>query len=214
MPWNTTLFMLLNAPERPSGLLWLAVNVAAIGPVILAPALLACLWIWGTPHRRPALIATAGGVFIGQGVNWLLGLAWYEPRPFMAGIGHTWLAHAPDNGFPSDHATLGWSLGLGLALTGASRGWGTAACLAALIAGWSRVYLGVHFPLDVLTSAPAGLVAALAARLLLPMAAWITPPLEQLYEAASARLPPWPGKPHRPMPPPSPPHAQRRDAAQ
>ncbi len=116
MSWNTTLFMLLNAPERPSGLVWLAVNVAAIGPVILAPALLACLWIWGTPHRRPALIATASGVFFGQGVNWLLGLAWYEPRPFMAGIGHTWLAHAPDNGFPSDHATLGWSLGLGLAL--------------------------------------------------------------------------------------------------
>ena len=214
MSWNVTLFMLLNASERPSGLLWLAVNVAAIGPVILAPTLLACLWIWGTPHRRPALIATAGGVFIGQGVNWLLGLAWYEPRPFMAGIGHTWMGHAADNGFPSDHATLGWSLGLGLVLTGASRGWGVAACLAAVIAGWSRIYLGVHFPLDVLTSAPAGLVAALAARLLLPLAALITPPLERFYEAAFARLPAWPGKPRRPVHLPSPPHAQRHDAAQ
>ena len=27
----------------------------------------------------------------------------------MAGVGHTWLAHAADNGFPSDHATLTWS---------------------------------------------------------------------------------------------------------
>ena len=214
MSWNATLFMLLNAPEQPSSLLWLAVNVAAIGPVILAPTLLACLWIFGTSYRRPALIATASGVFIGQGVNWLLGLAWYEPRPFMAGIGHTWMSHVSDNGFPSDHATLGWSLGLGLVLTGASRGWGIAACFAAAVAGWSRIYLGVHFPLDVLTSVPAGLVAALAARLLLPIAALITPPLDRFYEAAFACLPAWPGKPHRPVQLPSQPHPQRHDAAQ
>jgi len=69
-------------------------------------------------------------VFAGQGINLLLGLVWFEPRPFMVGIGHTWLDHLADNGFPSDHATLAWSLGLRLALTGASRRWGAASWTA------------------------------------------------------------------------------------
>lgn len=69
-------------------------------------------------------------MFAGQGINLLLGLVWFEPRPFMVGIGHTWLDHLADNGFPSDHATLAWSLGLRLALTGASRRWGAASWTA------------------------------------------------------------------------------------
>jgi len=158
--WNTALFLSLNAASRPGPVLQgLVVAVAGI-PVLLAPVLLACLWVWGPPARRAALIAAGAGVFAGQGINLLLGLVWFDPRPFMAGIGHTWLDHVADNGFPSDHATLAWSLGLGLVLTGASRHWGAAACLAGLAAGWTRVYLGVHFPVDVLASIPAGLLAA------------------------------------------------------
>ena len=191
MSWNTTLFMLLNAPEQPGVAMLLAAKLAASGPVLLPPVLLTCLWVWGTPNRRPALLATAAGLFVGQALNMLIGLAWYEPRPFMAGVGHTWIAHVPDNGFPSDHATLGWTLGLGMALTGASRGWGAVACLVAIVAGWARVYLGVHFPMDVLASIPVGMVAALTARLLLPAAAWIAPPAERLYEALIRWMPPW-----------------------
>ena len=128
----------------------------------------------------------------GQGINLLLGLAWFEPRPFMAGVGHTWLDHVADNGFPSDHATLAWSLGLGLALTGASRRWGTAACLVGLATGWARVYLGVHFPLDVLASMPAGLLAAGSACILLPpVRRWVAPLAEHAYDVALGHLPHW-----------------------
>ncbi len=108
--WNTTLFLLLNAACRPGPVLQgLVVAVAGI-PVLLAPVLLACLWVWGLPARRAALIAAGAGVFARQGINLLLGLVWFDPRPFMAGIGHTWLDHVADNGFPSDHATLAWGL--------------------------------------------------------------------------------------------------------
>lgn len=190
MPWNTNLFLLLNAPSHPGGAMFLFAEVLAAGPVLLAPVLLSCLWVWGRPERRPALIAVAAGLFVGQAVNVLLGIAWYEPRPFMAGVGHTWMAHAADNGFPSDHATLAWSLGLGLVLTGASRRWGVAACLFGVAAGWARVYLGVHFPVDVAASAPAGLVAATVARLAVPsVQIWPAPPAERLYEAMLGRLP-------------------------
>jgi undecaprenyl-diphosphatase len=190
--WNTALFLSLNAASRPGPVLQgLVVAVAGI-PVLLAPVLLACLWVWGPPARRAALIAAGAGVFAGQGINLLLGLVWFDPRPFMAGIGHTWLDHVADNGFPSDHATLAWSLGLGLVLTGASRHWGAAACLAGLAAGWARVYLGVHFPVDVLASIPAGLLAAgFASTLLPPIRRWVAPPVERAYDMALRFLPHW-----------------------
>ncbi len=192
LSWNTALFLSLNAASRPGPVLQgLVVAVAGI-PVLLAPVLLACLWVWGPSARRAALIAAGAGVFAGQGINLLLGLMWFEPRPFMAGIGHTWLDHVADNGFPSDHATLAWSLGLGLALTGASRRWGAATCLAGLAAGWARVYLGVHFPVDVLASIPAGLLAAgFAATVLSPIRRWVAPPIERAYGMALRFLPHW-----------------------
>lgn len=190
MPWNTDLFLLLNAPSHPGGAMLLFAEILAAGPVMLAPVLLACLWVWGHPDRRAALLAVAAGLFVGQAVNMLLGTTWYEPRPFMAGVGHTWMTHAADNGFPSDHATLAWSLGLGLFFTGASRRWGAAACLLGVAVGWDRVYLGVHFPVDVLTSAPAGLLAATVACIAVPpVQVWLLPPAERLYEAALGRLP-------------------------
>ena len=190
MQWNTDLFLALNASAQPGPAMLFIADALASAPVLLAPVALICLWVWGRQDRRPALLAVAGGLFVGQGVNLLLGLAWHEPRPFMAGIGHTWLAHVADNGFPSDHATLAWSLGLGLILTGASRSWGAAACLVGISAGWARIYLGVHFPVDVMASVPVGLVAGTVASLAVPFAQrWLSPPAERLYEATLDRLP-------------------------
>ena len=165
---NSSLFLAINASTQPDALSFLLARLLANAPPLLAPALLAGLWFWGAPARRAGLIATGAGVFAGQAVNWFLGQLVYQPRPFMVGLGHTWIAHVADNGFPSDHATVAWSLGLGLILTGSSRRWGVFACLAGVAAGWARVYLGVHFPFDVAASAPAGLLAAALARAVLP----------------------------------------------
>lgn len=197
MQWNLDLFMLLNASARPSaGMLWVA-ELAANAPLLLIPTLLTGLWIWGAPQRRPALLAVAASLFAGQGLNWLLGQAWYEPRPFMAGIGHTWIEHVADNGFPSDHATLAWGLGCGLMLTGISLRWGIFACAVAILTGWARVFLGVHFPVDVLVAAPVGLTAGFIARLLRPVAAHLAQPVERLYETILRQLPGWLPLPRR-----------------
>ena len=181
--WNVHLFLLLNAAGDPPGRAIGCARLVANSPDLIVPAILLGLWIWGCPARRGALIAVAGGVLAGLGINQILGLAWFEPRPFMAGLGHTWLPHAPDNGFPSDHATFVWSLGAGLVITGASRSWGGAACAYGAVVGWSRVYLGVHFPIDILTALPVALAAGGLARLARPVvAAWILPVADGLYE--------------------------------
>lgn len=183
--WNRQLFLLINAPAHPSA--WVAgfAILLADSPVVIAPALLVVLWIRGRSADRDGLLVVAGGMLVGLGLNQLAGLLYFEPRPFMIGLGHTLLSHAPDNSFPSDPATLVWALGFGLVLTGAAKGWGAATCVYGIAVGYSRVYLGVHFPIDVIASAPVGLAAAGVACIGRPLvAAWVLPPVENLYEGS------------------------------
>jgi len=103
---------------------------AASWLVYAAAALVPALWVWGRWDARGALLATVLGVSVTLGINQLLGLLWYEPRPFMIDFGHTLAAHAVENSFPSDHATFLWSLGFALIATRAARSWGVLVCLS------------------------------------------------------------------------------------
>jgi undecaprenyl-diphosphatase len=189
MGWNLQLFLLLNAPEAPNTIMVLVARAVAASPAVAATGLLIGLWIWGPAERRGALLAVAGGILVGQGMNQLLALLWVEPRPFMIGLGHAFESHTPDNSFPSDHATLIWSLGFGLITTGAARRWGVAMCVIGVPVGWARVYLGLHWPIDVAAGVPVGLLAAAVSRAGRPvMEVWILPVTDALYEGALRRL--------------------------
>ena len=72
------------------------------------------------------------------------------PRPFMVGLGHPFLAHVADASFPSDHLTLWWSVAFSLLLHKRTRWAGGLLAVAGLPVAWARIYLGVHFPLDML----------------------------------------------------------------
>jgi undecaprenyl-diphosphatase len=191
--WNQHLFLLLNASAHPAPWLVQAVILFAGSPVAVGPGVLAALWVWEAPFRRRGLLAVAVAMLAAQEVNQVLGLLVFEPRPFMVPVGHALMAHAPDNGFPSDHATFVWTLGAGLVLTGAARGWGVAVCLYGVGVAWSRVYLGVHFPDDMAASALVALACGDLARAVRPaVSAWLLPWPDRLYEAALPvlRLPP------------------------
>ena len=191
--WNQNLFLLLNAPAHPPASLVEAVILLAGSPVAVAPALLVGLWVWGEPRRRGALLAVAAAILVGQGANQSLGLLWFDPRPFMVPVGHTLMAHAADNGFPSDHATLVWALGAGLLLTGAAPRWGVAISLYGAAVAWSRVWLGIHFPYDMLASGVVGFACGVLARTVRPaVETWVLPMADLAYEGALPvlRLPP------------------------
>jgi undecaprenyl-diphosphatase len=82
-------------------------------------------------------------------------------RPFVAdphGV-HLFAAHAPDPGFPSDHATAAFAIAVAILLR--KRGWGIFALVAATVLAVGRVALGVHYPSDVLAGAALGAAAAL-----------------------------------------------------
>lgn len=65
-----------------------------------------------------------------------------------------------DPSFPSGHTSA--SFAAATAIYAINRKWGLAAYLLAAVMGFSRLYLGVHFPTDVLAGALVGTAAALA----------------------------------------------------
>ncbi|MDX3855852.1 phosphatase PAP2 family protein [Streptomyces sp. AK02-01A] len=106
-----------------------------------------------------------------------------RPRPFLDHKGlEVLVAGKTDYSFVSDHATMAMAIGVGVFV--AQRKFGLAALALAVIEGFCRVYMGVHYPTDVVGGFALGTAVAL---LLTPLAlALLTPLLSAV--SRSARL--------------------------
>jgi len=112
---------------------------------------------------------------ISLGLNTLLKAAWHAPRPYWFDPRVKLLTGAESSfGIPSGHAQNSVVIWSGIAAQ-SRRGWGwTVAVVLAFLIGFSRIYLGVHFPTDVLTGWVLGVVVlALAIWLEKPVMDWI-----------------------------------------
>lgn len=142
IPLNHHLFLLLNASAGASRIAVGFATVVANDLVYLVPLLLAGLWFRSASPARAGLLATSAMAALALFANQVVGQFWYEPRPFMIGLGRTLLNHAPDNSFPSDHTTLIVSVGIGLLATGAAQRFGVAVIASGTLVGWARIFLG------------------------------------------------------------------------
>jgi undecaprenyl-diphosphatase len=118
--------------------------------VLLAPLSIAFLLLrrWKRPADDIALAVIAAGSAVLPLVTKVIVA---RPRPT---IEH--LSHLSSLSFPSEHTTQAAAIYLTIAIMlsqGLARGWREAAIvlgvLIALAVAWSRVYLGVHYPTDV-----------------------------------------------------------------
>jgi undecaprenyl-diphosphatase len=138
------------------------------------PVLIGICWLRGSENtRKTMLVATASGL-LGLLVNQIIGLAWMHPRPFMISLGHTLIPHVADSSFPSDHLTLWWAIAFSLLLQPGPQRQGATLALLGVPIAWARIYLGVHFPLDMVGAA---VVAALSASLTSHAAGWYLGPI-------------------------------------
>ncbi len=192
LPLNHHLFLFINAPAGASPAIVSLAKLVASELIDLVPLLLVALWIWGRPDRRAGLAASSIAAALALGANQLVGLLWYEPRPFMIGLGRTLMAHVPENSFPSDHMTFILTIGFALIRTRAAPAWGKAVSVLGVLVAWARIYLGLHFPLDMVASALIACLFGLLAALLVPsVQRWIMPVADRIYEGVldALRLP-------------------------
>lgn len=161
---NRSLFLALNAPAGLAGIsLNLAIGAAKYSILVLT-GIVIWRWLLGTSGDRRVLIHVVIAVVPALAINYVVGLAFFHPRPFMIGLGYTYLAHLPEASFPSDHATFMWTIAFGLLSWSPTRPSSWIALLLAALTSWARIFLGVHFPFDIAGSMAVALlsVAALA----------------------------------------------------
>jgi undecaprenyl-diphosphatase len=156
----------LSLPIGPSWLPEAARDVTALGSTVVLGTLLLVvtgyLFAAGKRHTGWFVLATILG---GTALNSLLKLAFARPRPDLV----TPLTQVLSLSFPSGHAALSaicyLTLGALLAQTQTSRAirihFIATAMVLTLLVGVSRIYLGVHYPTDVLAGWCIGIAWAL-----------------------------------------------------
>lgn len=142
---------------------FLAVTHLGSGLGVVLMALVYSWWV-DPPGGRRLLVTLAASFFLNLGLKELFAL----PRPYTLApeaASAAARATASGYGFPSGHTQSAATFGFFLAFRWRRRWLLGAALAATALVGFSRIYLGVHFPVDVAGGALAGLgVAALGAR--------------------------------------------------
>lgn len=182
---NHALFLWLNAPEHPGALALTLATFFAEHLIWAVPLLIGIEWLRGSEVPRKAmLVATASGL-LSLLISQAIGLAWFHPRPFMIGLGNTFIFHVADASFPSDHLTLWWAVAFSLSLQQGPRILGLALALLGIPIAWARIYLGVHFPFDMFGAAT---VAGLSAWMTLRLIRWYLAPSYRIATSIHQRL--------------------------
>jgi len=190
--WDESLFRILN--EVP------AAAASVLTPVshLFLPAGIAVvvvfIVVYVVARNRGVLPVAAGAA--AAGIAWVLANVAKaiadRPRPYEVIAGAV-LRQQPAHGtsFPSSHTAVTVAVVIAL-VPFLARPLAAAAIGYAVLVGWSRVYLGVHYPLDVLGGAGIGLAVGGVILLALGTLLGRASQAENLQDAATGRGPPGP----------------------
>lgn len=156
-------------------------------------------------ERRAVVLWVAFACLLAYAFNLLLEQFIFEPRPFISHTVHQLITHPADASFPSDHSAWSFAVfgmllfALISAISAARRRRSTGgqqpsssslavlvlllivAFVIACIIGVARVYVGIHYPGDILGGALDGLIAALLITLLRQ---WLSQPTHAVLRFA------------------------------
>lgn len=155
-PWNVALFQHLHATPSSPRLLIAMAAILAEWPLFVAAGLTGWLLLRQRDRLGIVRLIAAGGVALL--IEALVSMFAFHPRPFAAGFGPAWVAHAANNSMPSTHVTLALIMAMGLAMRRYPRASAVVAALAVALA-WARIYVGIHWPADMLGAALSAIVS-------------------------------------------------------
>ncbi len=170
------LFLMINASSDEWGVMAAIAFVAAKVVIYLIPLHLIMIWTLGDRSvRRQALILFAALVF-GLVISYLIGRIVPTQRPYLIPIGHALVEHRSSPSFPSNHGLIMFTYAITMAMLAH---WRHALVIGAagLTVAWARIYVGVHFPLDMIGAALLGTLAG-----------WLAIRLDRVFGARALRF--------------------------
>lgn len=144
----------------------LMIHIAKKGPLWFF-LVLGVFASYGGVEARWVVFQSIVAATVARGVNEGIGRMAFRERPFVREGFQPLIKHRPDSSFPSNHAAGGVALAVPVWLHDPV--FGLVLVTMAVILGYSRLYVGVHYPADVIAGAMVGAVLALGTSLLLAM---------------------------------------------
>lgn len=155
--WNVKLFEYIHASDASTRWLIATATVLAEAPLYVALALAA--WTLLRTRDRRGALELASATFLALVIEAAISRWAFHPRPFAAGMGHAWMVHAANNSMPSTHVTLTWVAALVL-FARRHPAMGTILVILGAVLAWARIYVGIHWPADMLGAALSAVVCA------------------------------------------------------
>jgi undecaprenyl-diphosphatase len=169
-----------------------AFNLVESWSVPLLVAATFALWLFARPGSSRKWKLACASALASSGIalliNQLIARMWDRARPFVAHPGvHVWGTRSHDPSFPSDHASA--AFGIAFAVFLFDRLVGSIFLTAACAIGVGRVFIGAHYPSDVVAGCLVGLASALlVVRFLRPLIERIVRLVERLTDPLLAPL--------------------------
>lgn len=154
---NTQLFFSIFDLSHKSILLDNSMIFGAQYVIFLAFLLVILLGLKGKGREKKAIFLITLGIIYAEILIWLIHLVYQEPRPFVAFPINTLVKHGADAAFPSGHTTI--MAVIASAYYFYKSKFAPIFFILMLWVGFSRIFIGVHYPFDILGGMFVGLVA-------------------------------------------------------
>ncbi|WP_035283655.1 MULTISPECIES: phosphatase PAP2 family protein [unclassified Clostridium] len=149
---NMELFRVINDLANKSAVLDKIMIFFSEDVPYIFMAIIAIVFILGMTKKNCSYRKVAVNTFIITVVNlilsFIIGGVYYVDRPFVHNKVNLLFPHVQDASFPSDHATGTMSIALGIKKY--NKILSTILTITSIIVGFSRVYVGHHYPMDVI----------------------------------------------------------------